>query len=207
MEQLTTVHQGEMKKRGGGTFSRGFRKRTFQLQCGATEKRLVYFKGDPKKVDPKGMIDLNTAQSIQLDKEKRRILIVTPKRTWVLRAKTVAECQTWIQWMTKDPRAAQLNTIRKSTVYGQGLLDLAEFAEYEASRTIESMESSCTESSFGETYTEEIKDEDRDPNPLHSTRQLTMNLEELDKLSGQLRQELQLESDIYSATSPSEVDY
>lgn len=111
---MTPVFEGVLEKRGGGHWSSRFRTRYFQLQCGFTEKRLVYFKGNPKTHDEKGRIDLNTAKSITLNKSNKEIVISTPKRNWVLRGKNVAECQTWIEQMNRNSEEAQQDTIRKT---------------------------------------------------------------------------------------------
>jgi len=110
-EHLTTVFEGELEKKGGGHWSSKFRKRWFQLQCGRTEKRLVYFKGDPHTHDAKGYIDLNAALSIESDEPNKQIMIYTPKRTWVLRAKTIREVQLWNKWMLTESELAQLKSI------------------------------------------------------------------------------------------------
>lgn len=204
MEHLTIVHDGEMEKRGGGTWSRKFKKRTFQLQCGATEKRLVYFKGNPDKTKAQGKIDLNAAESIRLNKEKKQILIDTPDRLWVLRAKTVEECETWMQWMSKNPEAAQRHTIRKS-IFGQGtLLDLCEFAEYESSCNSDTL--NVSEPSMGEEYTElpQIKDSGSETDELegfnlHSANTLRENIHKLEL--EELVPDLPAESNMYLATS------
>lgn len=111
MAHLHVVYQGELEKRGGGTFSSQFRTRWFQLQCGRTEKRLVYFKDSPKTKE-RGHIDLNAAVSIQKNEPDREILIITTKRTYTLRAKTIREVQIWMKWMMTDSHLAQSLSIR-----------------------------------------------------------------------------------------------
>jgi len=208
MEHLTVVHQGIMEKRGGGTWSKKYKKRCFQLQCGATEKRLVYFKGDPKKVKAQGFIDLNEAESITLNEEKKRIEIALPERTYMLRPKTLGECKTWIQWMECDPDKAQRKTIR----FGQGtLMNLMEELEpsYDSEDTTDpeldagnfsntscdtlrmGSDASASESVAGDKNFNETRD--RMISTLHNADTLHKNLQEMDFTSLK---------NIYSPASP-----
>jgi len=111
MAHLHVVYQGELEKRGGGTFSSQFRKRWFQLQCGRTEKRLVYFKESPKNKE-RGHIDLNNVVSVQINQPDKEILIITPDRTYVLRGKTLREVQIWSKWLMTDSYLAQTLSLR-----------------------------------------------------------------------------------------------
>merc|ERR1719326_963040 len=53
---------------------------------------------------------------MKVDGAKRLILVFTPSRTWVLRAKTLEECQTWLRWMTTASGEAQRETQRRRTL-------------------------------------------------------------------------------------------
>jgi len=60
-------------------------------------------------------------------------LIDTEKRMWVLRTKSVEECEDWLEQIHRDPRQAQQDTIRL-TIGGKANSALLELrAEYELS--------------------------------------------------------------------------